>query len=472
MRVSMREGWQGLLGLMMLLVIFPMKDGRGEEKKGPFWPSNATSEASGLLGKKEGEILDVEEFRDPEACRKCHADQYHEWKGSMHANSWTDPIFQNAFSKAQEDTQGYTDKYCAACHAPISLVSGEFEGERPRVSWIGAQGVQCDFCHTVIGTNGVGNGGYISSPMGEVIMGILPDPKENSAHTSRYSKLHQTSEFCGTCHSSKSPLTGLPLETTYEEWTQSPFNSDDPEKAMNCQDCHMFQTPEYPSAGPVVRRRLNPGKAASLEDAPMREHVFTHWFAGGNALVTGIYNALTNQFLALERLKHAASLEVKGPEKAQAGQEVEIEVKVSNTGAGHKIPTGFAVGRQIWVKVIALDGKKRIFFTSGEQNEEQYVAPGAKFYRVRLGDEEGKETFRWWRASKVLEDTRLLPQKSDTTKYVFSIPPDVQGPVTCIVSLNYQTSRQEVIDFLMGKEGAPLVRAVKMAEERLEIPLR
>ena len=60
-----------------------------DQEKFPFFPS--------LLNTSTGGPVSSSEFEDPGRCRICHRDIYKQWKGSMHSNSWVDPVFQAVF---------------------------------------------------------------------------------------------------------------------------------------------------------------------------------------------------------------------------------------------------------------------------------------------------------------------------------------------------------------------------------------
>ena len=93
---------------------------------------------------------------------------------------------------------------------------------------------------------------------------------------------------------------GTKLETTYEEWEKGPYNSDDPKKRVTCQGCHMYQQPGIPATGSTPRPK---NKGLASDDGPVRDHIFTHYFVGGNSYVP---NDKIKQKMAEERLKHSA----------------------------------------------------------------------------------------------------------------------------------------------------------------------
>src|SRR6185436_19245952 len=64
-------------------------------------------------------------------------------------------------------------------------------------------------------------------------------------------------------------------------------------------------------------------------------------------------------------LRQAARLDLEPTSVVAAGNTVAFKVSITNVGAGHNLPTGFAFARQMWleVKVAASDGE--VLLTSG-----------------------------------------------------------------------------------------------------------
>jgi hypothetical protein len=453
--------------VMGIIFVYLLTFSAQAQEKGPFFPSRATTE-TGWLKKSRGKVLNSDSFSDPETCKKCHEDQYNQWAGSMHSNAWIDPLFQAAYQMASKDTDGVTDKFCAGCHSPIGVVSGEIPpADGSKLSEIGKKGIQCGFCHTLSGTTGIGNGAYVSSPGGGWVGGPFSDAVENSAHENEFSELFTKSELCGACHSVTNPLNNMPIERTYEEWRDSPYNTGDPKTTVHCQHCHMSQRPGMPGTGavPIV---LNPGKAATMGEVPTRKHIFTHYFVGGNAAVPGLLGSDTHSKLAVERLQNSARVEIEAPEKVSPGELAVVKVTVFNSGAGHKLPTGFPEGRQIWLDVTATDASGDTIYSSGALDKGNNVDPEAKIYRVEFVDKDGKHTLKLWFATTIVNDNRILPKGHDETRYFLQIPKDVKGPITFQAKLRYQSAAQDVANFLLGPN-APKIPAIDMEDEKVTI---
>jgi nitrate/TMAO reductase-like tetraheme cytochrome c subunit len=218
---------------------------------------------SGTILAQEPKQISVNDYQDPTTCMGCHKNIYDQWQGSMHSLSEVDPIYKRVYNMAAQETEGFTNAYCSSCHAPISTSAAKInEKQKDPTTELGKKGISCDFCHTVSEIKETHNAQYISSP-GNTKRGPFDDSK-SPAHKTQYSEVHTKSEFCGSCHNVTHPVNNTPLERTYTEWKEGPYNTGNPETTTYCQDCHM--TP-----GPQVTKP-NPGKASII--GPEREHIY------------------------------------------------------------------------------------------------------------------------------------------------------------------------------------------------------
>lgn len=394
-----------------------------------------------------------DDYLQPEVCSGCHAQIYEQWNGSMHSNSYKDPVYEKLSIMASRETNNTFDSFCSKCHIPIDFLAGNIpSAQNNKVSEISEKGISCDFCHTINATSGIGNGAFVSSP-GTIKRGYLRDSKYSTFHETAYSDLHTKSEFCGICHNVNHPFNGLILENTYMEWKEGEYN-----ETTSCQDCHM-------SPG-VTGFKANPGRAAP--GAPMRDNIYTHYFVGGNAMIPGLLGSPEHERLAKERLQAAASVEIIRLERTNDNKTVNLTIKVTNIGAGHKIPTGLTEARLIWLEVDAKDLSGKTIFWSGGIDRDGYIDPGAVKYHTILGDSNNKPTEKVWLAEKILFDNRIPPKGYSIENYSFDIPNELKGPLSVDVRLNYASASQELSDLLFGK-GEIKPPVVEMASVKAEI---
>jgi len=381
-----------------------------------------------------------DQFSKSGICSNCHGSSFGEWAGSMHSNANNDFFYQAMLHEygIAAEAQGLSPEFCSRCHTPIGVVSAEIPPlDGSGLSEVSKEGVQCDFCHVVAESEGIGNAPYVLEP-GDVKWGRNMSGADSPSHEIEGHEFYDESAYCGMCHNIYHPVNNLTLAATYTEWEESPYA----ERGVTCQDCHM--TPG------IVGFERNPGKAAS--SGPEREHVYTHYFAGGNAFVTQVMDEGRHEKKAIEYLQHAASLEVKAPESAEPGENVEVEVKISNTGAGHKIPTGVTEEREMWLELIVEDAEGKELYHSGSLDEKGRIDPEATVYHTIFADSEGKTTLKVWEAESVLSDNRIAPKESAVEKHSFPMPEDSSAPLRTRAVLHYRSASQEHIDELFGEE--------------------
>lgn len=393
------------------------------ETESPFYPSRASS---------NGKPVHKDLFDQPEVCAGCHSQIYAQWNGSMHSQSWKDPIYRAALRNASKNTKGKVDKLCMGCHTPIGVLSGEATPSGKGMSKIADKGVSCEVCHNISDTRGIGNGAYVLTPKlygASLKFGPFKDAV-SPYHDTAYSELHTKSEFCGQCHNVTHPFNKTPIERTYDEWRDSAYASE----GVNCQDCHM---------------KPAPGMAAPM--GKQREKIYSHNFVGGNTSMTKLLGSEKHADMAREMLKSAATIEIESTDNFQPGKRTTVMVKVSNVGAGHKLPTGFPEGREMWVDFKVVDANKREVYRLGAVKH-GVTEPKTKSFKVIMGDAKGNVVHDdVTKVARVLSDTRILPKSSSELEYTFDIPISAVPPLTITADLNYWSYSQHLADELLGK---------------------
>lgn len=412
----------------------------------------------------------VSQFIEPPVCAGCHSRIYSQWDKSMHSKAFTDPLWRAAtkmFSKnAVKQEEILEMKACIKCHTPLGFRSYSISSPKDdydKLAALPAQGIFCNWCHNINEVKHIGDAGYEVAPGdGEDDPSTMLGPRKDAYsdyHPTAYSQLHTKSEFCGLCHNVSHAGNKLPLEQTYYEWKNSPYNTGNPATTVNCQDCHMRQRPGIPATG-KTERPDNPGQAA--DEGPERKHIWTHYFVGANTLGPKILeNDLHNQ-MAVERLRNAADLMLikKGP--FRKNELSRISVKVINSGAGHYLPTGITEVRQMWLDVKITDDSGKTILRSGSLDQNGNIDENAVLYGTRLGDEKGMPVVNVALADRILYDHRIPPQGYVIEKYAFQIPPDAVSPLTIKATLKYRSVSQSLAETLLGRT-APEIPVVDMA---------
>ncbi len=321
-----------------------------------------------------------------EECGRCHRDIYRYWKASLHAQAADDARFQAVYAKVKEEShRGDADAVCLRCHAPALLQGQDFKWQQ-KVSW---EGVTCDFCHSVRGIRADAKAPF-TLDVSQVKSGPLRDAKP-TVHSARYADTFASSMLCNPCHQFTNEK-GLQVLSTYAEWQDSVY----PARATTCQVCHMRS-----AAGKVVDPKIAriSGSTVNLHEMP-----------GGHS-ITELNRALQAQITAERR-----------------GPNVDVNVIVSNRGAGHRLPTGSPL-RTI-VMVVQVDGG-----TTPAQT-------ATRTYRRVVVDEKNEEITDeasvWLRGARVVRDDRLSPGERRSERFSFTVPPNT--PVRAVAKFYYRYS--------------------------------
>jgi hypothetical protein len=419
---------------------------------------------------------------------------------------------------------------CLRCHSPVGwmeahsepptqhapFLKGQFWGGRflmnpvdragkPRPVDLAVEseteldGIDCEFCHRVNDNPkrkslhdgsemSRGNGGFFvdrSTPFCERLEGSVTCGDIEPEH-----ELLAEGHFCGSCHDVTNPLLKTktevdgktpdmqhPIERTYTEWYWSGVRDE-----QTCQDCHepvTFQGAQTWMIDPVLSLLWGD------PDQVWREKPYSY----------DVPKRLDSLKLAASRnrafMKEAAEIEfVEAPATARAGEHTTVRVKVTNK-TGHKLPTGFSEGRQMWIHLKAVDPSGRVIFEDGVLKDGSLVrTPETKVYeQVALatgfpfldqnGDgevDEHERHFHFVLMNDIQKDNRIPPkgfnkaaytadgafiiprdpkdtdyadgQNWDVTPYPLTIPDGTQGAIRVTATLRYQTFNREYVEFL------------------------
>lgn len=257
-----------------------------------------------------------------ESCGQCHTEIYQEWKGTMHAQAWTDPLFQADFEALDKQYM------CTYCHTPVGqqrdiIVTGlkdikpvvakgpKNEAFDPKLQ---QEGVTCVACHL--------REGKLRSPFeieeADAPHGVIFAPEQGTPDTCRYCHYIEQSNFTELKR---------PLIDTFNEWEE--YKKKGGEKM--CLECHMPSIERPTVLGGPVRKG--------------RQHIFR----GGH----------NKEFLKAE------ALEVKVATAKRSGDSIEGSFIVWNK-TGHRFPTG-EPARYAEFTMEALDAEGKVLATSPVQ---------------------------------------------------------------------------------------------------------
>jgi hypothetical protein len=351
-----------------------------------------------LIGSSSTAFSNEKKYSSSSSCKACHDQIYWGWAASMHSKSVSKSniLFRKAFEFALEETDGTVREQCLSCHAPIAVELGDLKLKRD----ISKEGINCDYCHTLIPKLEKDTFTLISSP-GKTKYGPYEDCK-TEAHESKYSEVYTKSEFCFKCHATQKNPHGLELCSTAPEWEGSIHAV----KKKQCQDCHM---PTVTGTG---------GKGG-----PEREEVSLHNFYGGHD--AGALNS-------------AAKLELKMSEEESVKR---LTVTVSNIGAGHSLPTSFPL-RSIALKLFAYDSNGKELWTNWKNDP--FLEDRQALFAKILTDNSGKPVLPL-KATKVALDSRLASEETRELPYDFPADLDI-AKVTA--NLQYKLAPDSILEEL------------------------
>jgi Cytochrome c554 and c-prime len=312
-----------------------------------------------------------------EYCGNCHRAIEQGWKESVHSQAMESRLFQDALQMANRDLGSHARRICLGCHAPTIVVTGDLALIR-KVTW---EGITCDYCHSIRSVDMSGLNPKALVEYNNVKEGPWKG-LSSPAHGTAYSPVHTSSVLCATCHQYRNSQ-GFAVLTTYSEWQKGPYWAEH----KGCQSCHMYRV-EGEVVDPRVKRTPNDG-------------INLHQMPGSHSL-TQLNKAIRGQLSV-----------------THDGNQLYVEVSVTNQGAGHMVPTGSPL-RKLILQVNA-------FPFGGKPVRQERV-----FTRV-VADQQGKvlnrEDLVFMKAAKVMSDTRLAPGETRKETFTFKVAQGVRSTV-------------------------------------------
>jgi uncharacterized repeat protein (TIGR01451 family) len=458
------------------------------------------------------EVANRDAANSGEFCLRCHT-----------PNGWLNGRSHPADGSALTSYDIDSGVNCAICHRAVEGVlvsSDEATNRDPTIRSAISPSLPADH---------IGSAMFVIDPMdyrrGPFSLGVNFSYHPNETYATNYlgftpNDYVSRSRLCGTCHNIDNPALSwdnernqfwpnatqtsapsfdqgqlYPIETTYDEWLNSSYATVGvyaPQfagSAINgivgaCQDCHMQR-----SAGIAAEKSFNPVQ----RDCSTTGCLPIHEFVGGNSWIPeilqderwrlnnkNIANSLNQtSFQAESMLSRAATLEVS---LEQVGDGKEALIRIYNQ-TGHKLPTGYAEGRRMWINLKAFDDQLNFLYESGAYNQETGVLsldPDVRIYEAlqgistelanATGVPSGK-SFHFVLNNMVEKDNRIPPrgftqeaygrpglqpvgttysdgQYWDDTRY--KLPASTSF---IIVTLYYQTTTGEYIEFLKSNGG-------------------
>jgi tetratricopeptide (TPR) repeat protein len=453
-------------------------------KESPFLPSNATS--------ANGQFLDPRSFPTAEYCGHCHKEAYHQWRESIHSNSFRAPWYLKNVNMLIDEKGVQYSRHCEGCHNPVALLSGDLTQGMPKKRPFEQEGVTCSTCHSIIATDTTGTGSYI---MGTPA--VLVDEKgapithpvsdaEILAHLDRHDKavmrpLYKTPEFCAACHKAAIPremdnYKWLRAFTVYDEWQGSSFSKQSPlpfyrkDVVSTCETCHM------PSQA-LPQGADDPG----AKDGKLASH---RW-VGANTLNPAYYKFTEQSQKVAEFLKNGPdgkgvlnvdifALEKEGAEATPKdrvlvaplgltsfalvpGDTLIADVVIQNKGIGHSLVPEQRDFYEAWVNFTVKDDSGKALAQSGYLEPDGNLDPSAHSFTNRLINNKGElnDLHQIWHNRVLAYNNTIQSGRSQLVRYRFRLPKTITGSVTITATVKYRRFNQHFVDYAMEQRTYP-----------------
>ena len=407
-------------------------------------------------------------------CKNCHEDIHEGWMNSVHKVSSFNNI---SYTFAVNNTRNFLKKrdgnvseakFCAVCHDPVILFSGEFDLDKDFTDTaIGQAGITCTVCHAISDVNSVkGNGAYTLTipqqypftysqlPFLQWLNQTLVKAKPDFHKKSYLKPLHKKAEFCSVCHK-----VALPESLNHYKWLRGQNHYDSfflsgvsghavasfyyPKKAKdNCADCHMpMQTSDDFGA---ITQSLT-GEA----------QVHSHYFEAANSGIRYLnklkpdpVNSMLAGSLSIDLFGIKQDGELTGGLIAplnndnielQAGQRYLVESVIRTVKLGHAFTQGTADSNQVWVEFNVYHNGELIAI-SGGIDEQGRVDDWSYFINAFVLDKNGNRIDRR-NAEDIftaLYNHSIPPGAAAVVHYGLDIPENLTGEIIIEAQVLYR----------------------------------
>lgn len=404
------------------------------------------------------------------SCQLCHRSESDprmaasSYRGTMMDLAGVDPVFLAALEIATHDAPA-TAELCLKCHFPRAWLDGRINGRAEDgfgLEPADLQGIQCDYCHRMAippptdpsSTVPPSELSGVRIANAQVFLhdsltkqGPFGSPYA-TGHASEQSALFTDSVLCAQCHDVSNTFeqrvdddgtpmgVPVPIERTYTEWRASAYADPTSPDHRSCMDCHMEPYRGYASS-----------TSSSAPERPLRSHKLVGANTMAPRMVAYLYDKKPDapDFLkdlgpdvertveaVREQLGMAAVLEPVGLIEKDGARY--LRVRITNL-TGHKLPTGYAEGRRMYLSHEVRFGDGGLGPRTGTIDESTWdYVPGEEPVRTwEILMSEGTEpevSFHFALVTRLLKDNRIPPKgfrpTSDTpvVRHEYPMQPD------------------------------------------------
>jgi len=430
----------------------------------PFAPSNAATE--------NGRPLPVAHLANSESCGEagCHTAIYNEWRANAHRWSAQDQFFQTVRSVMTELHGRTVTEKCAACHEPVSLLSGHKDPTLGSHALGYREGDSCVICHAVRKVDERGIGSYVlrvprhylydgsTTPLARQVNHFLirAYPAQHS-HDYSLAPVRQP-ESCAPCHKEYDVIVArqgpVQVETQFDDWKQGKWNREsDPHKRLHCQQCHMYYVADaladpYDLKVGLGRKHRNHFFAAANQfmpealgspDAASQIQRVSEWLQGWR---------IVPEIQPTWPRGPVIALKINAPAAAARGSQVRLAAVLTNNKAGHGFPTGPLNIVRAWLELTVRDAAGKEIFHSGLLDAAQHIESGSYVLKPLAIDLHDRMLMEpdLWHPNGPRYRPAILPGHSEACDYEFRVPPGARGPLAVEARLRYRKANQFFMD--------------------------
>jgi len=418
--------------------------------------------------------IKAKDLDNNEYCQNCHQDVHEGWMNSVHkVSSFNNQSYSFAVNNARDfldkrDGHHNEARFCAVCHDPVIMFSGEFDKDIDFTDTeIGQAGITCTSCHAISQINSVkGNGAYTITipeqypfthsklPFLQWVNQTLVKAKPDFHKKSYLKPLHKKAEFCSVCHK-----VSIPESFNGYKWLRGQDHYDSfflsgvsghavasfyyPPKAKDkCADCHMPMQDSNDFG-------------AITEPVSGKTQVHSHYFESANSgirylnkLKADPINAMLKGALTIDifGIKQEADITAKliaplNEENIQisAGQSYLIESVIKTVKLGHAFTQGTGDSNQIWVELSVFHNGELIAI-SGGIDDSGVVDSWSYFVNVYVLDKDGNRIDRRnvENIFTALYNHSIPPGAGAVVHYALDVPEGLSGKITVEAKLFYR----------------------------------
>ena len=467
----------GLGGLFAVgLVALQAQDPREWNRPGQYGEADFSP---ALTRSATGNYIPAETMMMDDYCATCHQDVHEQWSHSVHRfASFNNPVYLMSVRNTRQfslERDGNVDaaRFCAGCHDLVPMLSGAFDDpDFDDVNHPTAHaGITCTSCHAITHVNSVrGNADFtIEEPIHypfafsessalQWVNAQLIKAKPEFHKRTFLKPLHETAEFCSTCHK-----VHLPEHLNNYKWLRGQNHYDSfllsgvsghgvssfyypPVAEPNCNSCHMplevsddFGAKQRGERGVyTVRNHLFPAANTAI---PKLVGLPDEVIAAHQQFLEGVMRI---DLVAL-RADGAVDGELIGPIRPEIpalrpGRDYLLQNVIRTVGVGHEFTQGTADSNQVWVEVVVEHEGRVIGRSGGIEPEQHRVDPWSHFVNVYMLDRDGNRIERRNPEDIFvpLYNHQIPPGAADVVHYGLSLAEDLAGEITVTTRLNYR----------------------------------